>query len=111
MLHATVIVGKSIAPAGELPTLADRAVLELGIDRFPDRPEVYCVAPDDAALCYALAAGASRVGVLSELQTVRAEWVLVGPGSLADCGDWLPAAATEQLGAAAGFRRSRHRGT
>jgi electron transfer flavoprotein alpha/beta subunit len=82
---------------------ADRAVLELAADGFPGGAEVYCVTADDAALHYALAAGASRVDVLSDLQTVRAQWVLVGPGSLAEHGDWLPAALAEQLAAALVF--------
>lgn len=103
MSHAVVIIGKSTDLAGSLPTLADRAVLELGIDRFPGGLEVYCVGPDDAARRYALAACASRVNVLSDLQVVRAEWVLVGPGSLADFGDWLPAALAERLAAALVF--------
>jgi hypothetical protein len=93
-----VIIGKCVSPAGKLPALADRAVLELGIDRFWEGLEVYCTAPDDAALRYALAAGASRVDVLSDLQADRAEWILVGPGSLADYGDWLPATLAERLG-------------
>ena len=101
--HATVIIGKCTAPAGNMPTQADRAVIELAIDRCAEGPEVYCVAADDAALRYALAAGASRVGVLSDLQAVRATWVMVGPGSLADYGDWLPAALAERLAAALVF--------
>jgi hypothetical protein len=89
-----------MAPAGIVPTQADRAVIELAIDHFAEGTEVDCVAADDAALRYALAAGVSRVGVLSDLQTVRATWVMVGPGSLADYGDWLPAALAERLAAA-----------
>jgi hypothetical protein len=92
-----------MAPARELLTPADRAVLELGVDRFPDGAEAFCIAADEAALRYAVAAGASRVDVLSDLQSVRADWVLVGPGSLADYGDWLPAVLAEQLAAALVF--------
>ncbi len=103
MTQATVILGQSIAPAGELPTLADRVVLERAVDCFSVHPEVYLVAADDAARRYALAAGASRVDILGDLQTVQAEWVLVGPGSLAEHGDWLPAALAEHHSAALVF--------
>jgi len=97
--RATVIIGKCTPPTNELLMPGDRAVLELAADCFRSAAEVYCVAADDAALRYALAAGASRVDVLSDLQTVHAQWVLVGPGSLAEHGDWLPAALAEQLAA------------
>jgi len=101
--RATVIIGKCMPPAAELLMPADRAVLELAANGFPGGAEVYCVTADDAALHYALAAGASRVDVLTDLQTVHAQWVLVGPGSLAEHGDWLPAALAEQLAAALVF--------
>ncbi|MGQ0635094.1 MAG: hypothetical protein ACT4QC_10815 [Planctomycetaceae bacterium] len=103
MHRATVIIGPSARPAAAFPGPADRAALELAVTRFPAAPKVLCTMADEPALRYALAAGAAQADLLSDPGDVVGPWVLVGPGSLAVYGDWLPAAMAERISAALVF--------
>jgi hypothetical protein len=82
---------------GALPTLpkSDRAAVGLAVKRFGGPVHAYCLRDDEAALRYALAAGASTGALLDDVARLDVDVVLVGSGGAGPWGDLLLALLAE----------------
>ena len=98
MRGVAVILGSEQGTGdGALATLpkSDRAAVGLAVKRFGGPVLAYCLRADEAALRYALAAGASTVALLDDVDRLDVDVVLVGNGGAGSWADLLPALVAE----------------